>query len=132
MSKMQKVTAAIIEKRGKILIARRKKSDSLANKWEFPGGTIEAEETPEECLRRELFEEFGIEAKVEELIGSSQFHSPRQSIELIAYRVVHVSGEFKLAAHQEIKWVRPSELNSYDFAEADIPIVRRLMVIYQA
>jgi len=132
MSKMQKVTAAIIEKRGKILIARRKESDSSANKWEFPGGTIEAEETPEECLRRELFEEFGIETKVEEFIGSSQLLSPQQPIELMAYRVVHVSGEFKLAAHQEIKWVLPSELNDYDFAEADIPIVRRLIILYHA
>jgi len=125
--KMQKVTAAIIEKDGKILIARRKKGDSQENKWEFPGGTIEASETPEECLKRELFEEFGVETRVEDFIGSSQFRSSPQPVELLAYKVFHLSGEFKLSAHQEIRWVLPSELNDYDFAQADRVIIRKLL-----
>ena len=124
---MQKVTAAIIEKEGKILIARRKKGDSMADKWEFPGGEIESNETPEECLKRELFEEFGVETRVEDFIGSSQFLSSPQPIELLAYKVFHLSGEFKPAAHQEIRWVLPSELNDYDFAEADRMIIKKLL-----
>jgi len=124
---MQKVTAAIIEKEGKILIARRKKGDSMADKWEFPGGEIEPGETPEECLKRELFEEFGVETRVEDFIGSSQFLSSPQPIELLAYKVFHLSGEFKPAAHQEIRWVLPSELNDYDFAEADRMIIKKLL-----
>ncbi len=124
---MQKVTAAIIEKEGRILIARRKEGDSQQNKWEFPGGTIEAEETPEECLKRELFEEFGVETRVGDFVGSSQFLSSAQPIELMAYKVSHICGEFKPSAHQEIRWVLPSELINYDFAEADRVIIKKLL-----
>lgn len=124
---MQKVTAAIIEKEGKILIARRKKGDSMADKWEFPGGEIETDETPEQCLKRELFEEFGIEAEVEEFIGLSRVSQPPHSIELMAYRVSHISGDFKPSVHEETRWVLPSELNAYDFAEADRVIIKILL-----
>jgi len=57
---MINVTAAIIERDGKILIAKRSSTSSLPNKWEFPGGKVEAGETTEECLARELWEEFNI------------------------------------------------------------------------
>jgi len=57
------VTAAIIEKNGKILIAQRKKGTQLEYKWELPGGKLENDETPEECLERELREEFGVETR---------------------------------------------------------------------
>ena len=57
---MKHVTAAILVKDGLILIAKRRASDRLGNKWEFPGGTVEDEESPEECLEREMKEEFGI------------------------------------------------------------------------
>jgi len=70
---MVKVTAAIIEKDGKVLIARRRKGSHLEGKWEFPGGKIEQKETPEECLKRELNEEFGIEAQIDEFICSNRY-----------------------------------------------------------
>ncbi len=127
MKKKQKVTAAVIEKDGKILIARRKKGDLLAHKWEFPGGKIETDETPEQCLKRELFEEFGIETEVKEHMGSSRSSSFPNLIELMAYRVIHVSGDFRPTAHEEIRWVRPSELQNYDLAEADQAIVKILL-----
>ena len=60
---MIRVTAAVIEKNNKILIAQRKKEKHLGLKWEFPGGKIDDGESPESCLRRELKEEFGIETK---------------------------------------------------------------------
>ncbi len=61
---MTTVTCAIIEREGKILIARRAADQKLAGKWEFPGGKVEAGESPEECLKRELEEEFGIQVEV--------------------------------------------------------------------
>ncbi|MGA9537439.1 MAG: NUDIX domain-containing protein [Desulfobacterales bacterium] len=61
MREIIKVTAAILEKDGRILIDQRNSKYHLAGKWEFPGGKIEAGETPEECLARELNEEFEIE-----------------------------------------------------------------------
>jgi 8-oxo-dGTP diphosphatase len=124
---MVKVTAAIIEKDGKILIAKRRKNDPLKDKWEFPGGKIEPNETPEECLRRELYEELGIDTKIGEFICSNKYDYSHISIELLVYRVYHLTGEFKANDHEEIKWVTPSDLSSYEFPEADAPVVDKLL-----
>lgn len=69
---MKQVTAAVIEKDGRVLIAQRKTGDALAGKWEFPGGKLEPGETPEACLRRELREEFGVETEIGDFICSSE------------------------------------------------------------
>ncbi|MGD9300862.1 MAG: NUDIX domain-containing protein, partial [Desulfobacterales bacterium] len=66
---MKDVTAAILIKDNKILIARRKASDSQGGKWEFPGGTIKEGETPRHCLIREMKEEFGIKVSVGNFYG---------------------------------------------------------------
>lgn len=121
------VTAAILEKDGRILIARRKRGDRLADKWEFPGGKIEEGETPEVCLRRELQEEFGIDVVVGRFVGRSRHVYPHVEIDLLAYRSTHVSGDFKLNDHEEIRWVQPADLHLYDFSAADLPIVRILL-----
>jgi len=125
------VTAAVIEKDGRILIARRKKGDPLEDKWEFPGGKLEPNETPEDCLLRELHEEFGVSAAVGEFIGSSRFTYRHAAIELLAYRVACPSDEFKVKAHEEIRWAPPEELCRYDFSEADRPIVQKLLELYR-
>ena len=124
---MIRVTAAIIEKNGKILIAKRRKDDPLKGKWEFPGGKIEPNETPEECLRRELNEELGVDTRIGEFIYSNKHEYSHISIELLAYKVYHISGEFKANDHEELKWVTPSDISLYDFPEADAPIVQKLL-----
>ena len=82
------VTCAIIEKDGKILIARRAEGQKLAGKWEFPGGKVEDGESPEECLKRELEEEFGIPTEVGEFITSTKIGSPKVPYWLLAPRKV--------------------------------------------
>ncbi len=124
---MQKVTAAVIVRDGKILIAKRKKGDHQGGKWEFPGGKVESGETPEQCLRRELLEELGIETIIGDFICSSKFDYSHLSVELLAYHVSYVSGDFKGDDHDEIKWVPPEELEKYAFPEADIPIVEKIV-----
>ncbi len=96
---MTTVTCAIIEKERKILIARRAEVQKLAGKWEFPGGKVEVGESPEECLKRELEEEFGIQAEVGEFITSNKHHRGYDhiSIELLAFHVKCISGEFTLS-----------------------------------
>ncbi len=122
----RQVTAAVIEKNGKILIAQRRKGSALGGRWEFPGGKIEPGETAEACLKRELKEEFEIESEIGEFIIASKFRYCMVPIELLAYRVKHLSGDFKINEHEEIRWVGPSELGSYDFMPADKPIVKLL------
>jgi 8-oxo-dGTP diphosphatase len=121
------VTAAIIEREGTILIARRKRGDRQDDKWEFPGGKLEEGETPEVCLRRELREEFGIDVIVGGFVGRSSHRYPYGEIDLLAYRVIHLSGDFQLHDHEEIRWVEPADLPSHDFSAADIPIVKLLL-----
>jgi len=124
---MRIVTAAVIERDGKILIARRKKGDRMEGLWEFPGGKLEGNESPEECLRRELHEEFGIDADIGDFLLSSPYEYPHLKIELLVYRATYVRGVFKLNDHDEIRWVLPSELKGYDLAGADVPVADTLI-----
>ncbi|MGW8273129.1 MAG: (deoxy)nucleoside triphosphate pyrophosphohydrolase [Thermodesulfovibrionales bacterium] len=123
---MIRVAAAVIERDGKVLIAKRSMDDPLKHKWEFPGGKIEGGETPEECLQRELNEELGIEAEIGEFVCSSRHHYAHMSVELIAFRVTEFTGIVRPRDHEEIRWVEPAEFSLYDFPEADLPILEKL------
>jgi 8-oxo-dGTP diphosphatase len=123
---MIKVTAAIIIKDHKLLIARRKAGGHAGGKWELPGGKTEKSETPEECLARELFEEFSINVKVGAFFASSTYAYPHLKIELLAYHVTHESGDFVLRDHDEMAWATLADLDQYDFAEADLRIMDKI------
>jgi 8-oxo-dGTP diphosphatase len=82
---MKYVTAALIVRDGKILIAQRNQMDKLAGKWEFPGGKIEPGETPEVCLKRKICEEQGIQKNVGALFSDTVYDYTSDSIHLFAY-----------------------------------------------
>lgn len=124
---MQIVTAAVMEKDGKILIAQRRRGDHQQYKWELPGGKLESHETPEQCLQRELREEFGIETEIGEFVGSNDYHYRNTSIRLMVFRAYHISGELNVLDHETIQWAAPSELADFDFSEADKPLIQQLM-----
>ena len=123
---MTEVTAAILIKDKKILIARRKASDNQGGKWEFPGGKIKADETPRQCLIREMKEEFGINVSVGEFFGESTYRYEHGTIKLLAFQTSWIDGQFMLNAHADFRWVSPSQLGDFDFAEADIPLVEKV------
>ena len=125
-SGMLKVVAGIVERDGLLLIAQRRPDDRLAGQWEFPGGKVEPGETPEAALVRELREEFAVETEVLGYVGTSVHAYATFTIELLAYRVRYVRGEFALNDHQAIRWVTAAELGAYPFAAADLPIVALL------
>lgn len=125
---MIKVAAAIIEKDNTVLAARRKPGTHMAGYWEFPGGKIEKNETPEQCLVRELFEEFTIQSRIGKLSGENIHRYCDKTIHLAAYLVEHIGGEFELKDHDEMRWLTLDELNTVDWAPADIPLVE----IYKA
>ena len=126
LKRIVQVTAAIIVRNGDILIAQRHVDDRLAGLWEFPGGKIEADETPEQCLQRELREELEMEATIGDALGSSIYHYDHISIELMAYRAFWDGKPFRLVSHQACRWVTPDRLADYLFTPADLPFVRRL------
>lgn len=123
---MIKVAAGIIKKNGKYLAARRGAGKHMAGKWEFPGGKIEPGETPEQCLIRELKEEFSIEVAVGEHVGNSVYDYGSKVICLMGYLVSHVQGAFSLQDHDQILWLTVDEMLNYDFAPADIPLIEAL------
>jgi len=121
------VTAAVIEKDGKILIARRMRA-FMGYHWEFPGGKLEENETLEECLKREIREELGIEISVGRLISSRKHVLNCQSaIMLYAYQAQPLSGDITLTDHDEIAWVSPRDLMGYTFPEPDRLIVKDIL-----
>lgn len=127
---VKQVTAAIIVQQGKILLARRQKGDALAGQWEFPGGKIEAGETPEQCLTREIMEEFGVTVEVQEFFAASTYRYQHIAIELLAYHTTYISGTFQPLVHTELAWVAPAQLTSYNLSAADIPIAEKLYALY--
>lgn len=113
------VTAAVIEKDGMVLIAKRKRAYP-GYPWEFPGGKMEEGESLEECLKREIEEELGIEIAVgEHLCSVRHVLNCQSAIRIYAYRASYVRGDIRLKDHDEVRWVTINELLQYDFPEPD-------------
>jgi len=121
---MTTVVAAVIERAGRILIAQRKRTAEHPLKWEFPGGKVEPEETPEKALVRELKEELAIQAKVGPEIGRYEFqYQGSWPIMLMFYQVVEFSGEPKNLNFEQILWAPRERLRDYDFLEGDAEFI---------
>lgn len=121
------VCAAIMVAENRILIAKRHPHLEQGGLWEFPGGKLEAGETPEQCLARELHEELGVSVCVGGFFAESVFAYPEKVIRLLAYWVQCDETEFILQDHEQIRWVYAEELNDYEIAPADLPFVEQLM-----
>lgn len=124
---MKTVTAAIIRKGNKVLIARRAPGEKLAGFWEFPGGKVEEGETLQECLERELQEEFGIITKSGKVLVSSIYEYAHGIFEIVALETMIISGKPELRVHDEIGWVDIDKLSTVQFLPADIAIVDYLV-----
>lgn len=122
---MIQVTCAIIEDRDKILCAQRSEHMKLPLKWEFPGGKIEAGESPQACLIREIQEELAVDIEILEALPANIHSYGTKSIELLPFRCRIVTGTIQYKEHKEIRWLKPQELPQLDWAAADIPIVER-------
>ena len=127
---MTVVVAAVIERDGRILICQRRGGQAHELKWEFPGGKVEAGETPEAALVRELREELGIEATVDSEMPRYQFAYPdRAALLLIFFRVAGMSGEPRKLVFERMEWEPRERLPDYDFLEGDIRFIKGLLSI---
>ena len=125
--KMIQVTAAIIVNTDRVFIARRKPGIKHAGRWEFPGGKIETGETPEQCLARELKEEFNIIVKAVDFFIDTVYQYNRGPVHILAYYTQWLAGKMILRDHDHFKWVKPEALLGEDLLPADVPIARKLM-----
>jgi 8-oxo-dGTP diphosphatase len=123
---IKKVAAGILIKDGKVLIARRKQGQSHAGLWEFPGGKIEENETPQACLERELQEELGIKVKPGRIMAECTDHSDHGSFAILAIEAELISGEITLAVHDAARWVGLETLSTYPLVPADRELLEKI------
>jgi 8-oxo-dGTP diphosphatase len=120
---------ALVDADGRVLIARRPEGKMMGGLWEFPGGKVEAGETPEDTLIRELREELGIETK-EACLAPLTFASHRyQDFHLLMPLYVCRRWQGTPQGHegQALKWVRPRELRDFPMPPADAPLISPLI-----
>ncbi|MDX9933627.1 MAG: (deoxy)nucleoside triphosphate pyrophosphohydrolase [Sphaerochaetaceae bacterium] len=120
------VVAAVLFENGKVFAAKRNNYGELALKWEFPGGKVEAGETGETALAREIREELSSTISVETLLLSTQHTYTTFSLTMDAYVCRLIDGELTINEHIDCRWLAKHELFSVDWAEADIPIVLKI------
>lgn len=122
------VVCALIIRDDRVLIAQRPAGKHLALKWEFPGGKVEPGEEAAAALVREIREELGCEIETIEALPSVSHRYERGEIELMPFlcKLTAQSSEPHPHEHVAVEWVRAAELDGYDLAAADLPVVRLL------
>lgn len=128
------VACALVDADERILLAQRPEGKSMAGLWEFPGGKVEAGETPENALVRELEEELGVTTKVDCLAPLTfASHSYDKFHLLMPLYICRRFQGFPVAREgQTLKWVRASKLRDFDMPEADIPLISALTDILRS
>ena len=115
--------AVINNSQGQILIDRRKQSGEMGGLWEFPGGKIEPGETVEECIEREIKEELDIEIAVGDRLTTITHNYETFKVTLYIHDCQYIGGEPQPLECEEILWVKPEQINQYQFPAANIQIV---------
>ncbi len=118
------VACAIIEREGKVLAAQRSASMTLPLKWEFPGGKIEADESPEECLTRELMEELGVTVFIGDALPPATHGYIDFTVTLYPFTCRLTGGVITMHEHHALQWIEPQRMQELDWAAADLPVIR--------
>ena len=126
---MRTVVAAVIERSDRrLLIGQRRRSDTSALKWEFPGGKVERGETPQAALARELLEELGATLRKCTPIGRvvHKYAETPEELEIVFFAAAISEGQLTPRTFEKVEWVLPKELGEYDFLAANAGLVANL------
>ncbi len=120
------VCGVIANERGAVLACRRRIGSHLGGKWEFPGGKIEAGESPEDALLRELREELAVDVLVGAPLAPVIWKYPMTTIRLLPFHCRITRGELQALEHDELRWCSAEDATALNWADADRPILHEL------
>jgi len=120
------VVAAVIIKNGLIFCAQRCDKGEVGLKWEFPGGKIEQNETKEDAIKREIFEELDSEISVDSFIGTFKHQYNTFHITMHVFKCSLLKGNLYIKEHIASKWVKKEELRNIDFAPVDVYVLDKI------
>ena len=123
--KQIEVVAAIIRKDDKIFATQRGYGE-WKDWWEFPGGKLEAGETPEEALKREIHEELSAEISVDEFLCTVEYDYPQFHLTMHCYLCSLMTDSLHLNEHEAARWLTKDELNSVKWLPADVELISHL------
>lgn len=119
------VVAAVIMKEGKVFATQRGYGE-FKDGWEFPGGKVEARESPEEALRREIREELEVEVNVGDLIDTIEYDYPAFHLSMKCYACTIAGGSPHLLEHEAARWLSADQLDSVAWLPADITLIPKI------
>lgn len=119
------VVAAVIMKEGKVFATQRGYGE-FKDGWEFPGGKVEAGESPEEALRREIREELEVEVNVGDLIDTIEYDYPAFHLSMKCYACTIAGGSLHLLEHEAARWLSADQLDSVAWLPADITLIPKI------
>jgi len=125
LKRIEVVAAIIHDAEGRIFATQRGYGE-WKDGWEFPGGKIEAGETPEEALRREIWEELETRIEVERLVETVEYDYPQFHLTMHCFLCRVESGRLELKEHEAARWLEKEELGSVDWLPADLQIIDKL------
>ena len=125
LKRIEVVAAIIHDAEGRIFATQRGYGE-FKDGWEFPGGKMEAGETPEEALRREIWEELETRIGVERLVETVEYDYPQFHLTMHCFLCRVESGRLELKEHEAARWLAKEELGSVDWLPADKAVVEKL------
>ena len=125
MKRIEVVAAIIHDAEGRIFATQRGYGE-FKDGWEFPGGKMEAGETPEEALRREIWEELETRIEVERLVETVEWDYPQFHLTMHCFLCRVESGRLELKEHEAARWLTKDKLNEVDWLPADLQIIDKL------
>lgn len=120
------VVAALVEKRGRILLSQRRADQSFPLAWEFPGGKVESGESPTAALTREIREELGCAIRVGEVVEVVYHAYPEFDLVMLVYRARIVAGTPRSVEVEAAAWVPCRQIAKLTMPPADLPLARKL------
>lgn len=116
----------ILKQNDQVLIAKRPAHKPYSGYWEFPGGKIEFNETSEDALKREWFEEINIRILKANFLFEQLHAYPEKTVLLEVWEVLHFEGELCPQENQELAWVKASDLSAFQLLDGCLPIIKKI------